>query len=512
MKKRYALLSVSDKTGLSEFASTLAAQGFTLLSTGGTAQHLRAAGLEVMDVSDITAFPEMMEGRVKTLHPMVHGGLLAKRDSDAHLEAMKTHAIPDIRVLVVNLYPFAATLAKTDDAASLIEQIDVGGPTMLRAAAKNHAHITVVCDPTDYARVGEALAAGEAPLALKLELAAKVFAHTASYDTLIAAWMAQQSPDYFPAALLDATCTQILSYGENPHQKAALYQRSAASGGIAHATQLHGKALSYNNLQDADAAWNMVAAHTRPTVAIIKHMNPCGVAQGTSAAEAFSKALAGDPVSAFGGVLACNVPVDAAMVQAIGSLFLEVLIAPVFEEEALATLREKKKNLRLLKIAPEHSRSPLATLRLRAISGGYLLQTADDEATDAPSWQSVTTQQATINSETQFAWQVCKHVASNAIVLVKNGATIGIGAGQMSRVDAVRIAIEKARAHGHDTRGAILASDAFFPFADNVALAAEAGIASIIQPGGSVRDAEVIDAANAAGIAMLFTGRRHFRH
>jgi len=512
MSMRYALLSVSDKTGLIAFAQALLKEGFSLLSTGGTAQHLREAGLLVRDVADVTQFPEMMEGRVKTLHPMVHGGLLAKRDNAEHVAAMHTHQIPDITLLVVNLYPFAATLAKTQDAKTLIENIDVGGPTMLRAAAKNHAHVTVITDPADYDRVIEALNEDEIPYALKRQLAAKVFAHTASYDALIAAWMTAESGATFPDALLDATLSNVLSYGENPHQQAALYKRVGETGGLAAGEQLNGKALSYNNLQDGDAAWGMVSEHTTPTVAIIKHMNPCGVGQGSDAAAAFQKALACDPISAFGGVLATNAKVDMAMVEAIGSLFLEVILAPEFAEDALALLREKKKNLRVLKLAHEVLESPLRALRVRGISGGYIVQTRDDAPHVTADWKCVTTAQTAISGDMLLAWQVCKHVASNAIVIVKDGATIGIGAGQMSRVDAVRIAVANAATHGHSTRGAVLASDAFFPFADNVKLAAEAGIATLVQPGGSVRDGEVIDAANAAGIAMLFTGRRHFRH
>lgn len=507
---QFALLSVSDKTGLVSFAQTLRAHGFTLLSTGGTAAHLRDAGLEVADVASITQFPEMMEGRVKTLHPMVHGGLLAKRDNPEHLAAMAQHAIPNITLAVINLYPFAATLAKTQDTKTLLENIDVGGPTMIRAAAKNHAHVSVVTDPADYADIAAALEAGTIA-ALRSKLAAKAFAHTAAYDALIAAWMAQHVGENFPSELLDATRKEVLSYGENPHQHAALYQRVQETGGVAAAQQLHGKALSYNNLQDADAAWHVVREHTVPTIAIIKHMNPCGVGQGADITTAFRKALASDPQSAFGGVLASNQKVDAAMVEAIGSLFLEVLIAPEFDAAALATLREKKKNLRILQIAHEASRSPLRHQRIKAISGGYIVQTED--ATPPHAWRTVTTNHSTLaEADVKLAWAVVKHVGSNAIVLVKDGATIGIGAGQMSRVDAVRIAIDKARAHGHDPRGSVLASDAFFPFADNVALAADAGIATLVQPGGSVRDQEVIDAANAAGIAMLFTGSRHFRH
>ncbi|MDX2094945.1 MAG: bifunctional phosphoribosylaminoimidazolecarboxamide formyltransferase/IMP cyclohydrolase [Alphaproteobacteria bacterium] len=519
---RRALISVSDKTGLLPFAQFLVAQGVELLSTGGTAELLRQQGIPVRDVSAVTEFPEMMDGRLKTLHPRVHGGLLARRDDAAHMEAAQAHGIGMIDLLVVNLYPFEATLNQTAEYDHLVENIDIGGPAMIRAAAKNHASVTVIVDVADYAAV-ETLMRGNAnavPQAARRRFAAKAFARCAAYDALISSWLsgvvagdAPGADGGFPAYLLDAGLAQTLRYGENPHQAAALYRRLDARGGIANATQLQGKELSYNNLADADAAWAMVSGFETPAAVLIKHANPCGVASAADATQAFLAALAGDPVSAFGGILAVNCVVDAALVEAIGGLFLEVIAAPGFTPDALAALAAKK-NLRLLLATPETHVSPLCHWLVQAIGGGYLVQQKDERSVPAADWKQVTGAPAGAAQmrDAQLAWQVVQHVKSNAIVLVKNGATIGVGAGQMSRVDAVRIAVEKARAHGHDPRGAVLASDAFFPFADNVERAAEAGISLIIQPGGSLRDAEVIDAANAHGIAMLFTGQRHFRH
>jgi len=504
-----ALISVSDKTGLEPFVKALAVAGVDLVSTGGTAQLLRDLGLKVRDVSELTKFPEMMDGRVKTLHPGVHGGLLSRRDVPAHMSAMKEHGIEEIDLLVVNLYPFEATLKETDDATKLIEKIDVGGPAMIRAAAKNHAFVNVVTDPGDYDAMIAAIRDGGTTLEFRRQLAAKAFSRTASYDTLIGAWMSGGWPEY----LLDAKRAQTLRYGENPHQHAALYQRNQGQGGLAFAQQLQGKELSYNNLSDGEAAWQLALSFDAPAVAIIKHANPCGVAIGTSVTEAFTKALASDPVSAFGGILACNKEIDAAMVDAIGSLFLEVIVAPAVSAEAQQKLAAKK-NLRVLIAQSEASRSPLANWQIVPISGGYLVQSKDQQKLSDVQWKQVS--KAPLNNTQQgdavFAFEVVRAVKSNAIVLVKDGATIGIGAGQMSRVDSVRIAIEKAKTHGHDPKGALLASDAFFPFADNVALAKEAGIAAVVQPGGSMRDEEVITAADDAGIAMLFTGSRHFKH
>ena len=548
-----ALLSVSDKTGLLEFAQFLISQKVELVSTGGTAELLRKNNLPVRDVSDLTGFPEMMDGRVKTLHPLVHGGLLARRVDAEHMKSAADHNIAMIDLLVVNLYPFETTLNKTNDYDTLVENIDIGGPAMIRAAAKNHESVTVIVDVADYAEIESIMRENnnEITAPARRRYAAKAFARCASYDTLISSWLNSAASDEpFPKYLLDASLAQTLRYGENPHQAAALYQRLDGKGGIAHAKQLQGKELSYNNLADADAAWSIassmgcvaegeprsgggqrsVGGEGPPTAVLIKHANPCGVATDASITTAFTKALASDPVSAFGGILAVNREVDAALVAAIGSLFLEVIVAPSFSDEAREKLAAKK-NLRLLMAAPEKHKSPLSGWMIHAISGGYLVQEQDSCHSEAqpknlardpsPSaqddnknWSLVTgdSPTAALLGDAALAWNVVKFVKSNAIVLVKNGATIGVGAGQMSRVDSVRIAIEKARAHGHDPKGAVLASDAFFPFADNVELAAEAGIALVIQPGGSMRDPEVIDAAKKHKIAMLFTGSRHFKH
>jgi phosphoribosylaminoimidazolecarboxamide formyltransferase/IMP cyclohydrolase len=510
-----ALISVTDKTGIVAFAQFLATMGVEILSTGGTAQLLREAGLSVRDVADVTKFPEMMEGRLKTLHPAVHGGLLARRDVPEHMDAAAAHNIGMIDLLVVNLYPFEATLAKTTDYDTLVENIDIGGPAMIRAAAKNHAHVAVMVDPADYAAAQQLLQqnGGEIPLADRKTFAAKALSRTAAYDTLIASWLsgaANEQP--WPAFLLDAKLQGALRYGENPHQQAALYQRLDARGGLANAQQIQGKELSYNNMVDAEAAWQIASTLDQPAVVIIKHANPSGVAVGVNIIDAFTKALASDPVSAFGGILATNRAVDTAMVEAIGSLFLEVIIAPEVTADAREMLA-RKKNLRVLIAVPETHASPLSGWVIQAISGGYLVQTQDAPIAHGE-WQLVTG--GALNDaqmrDAALAWHVAKYVKSNAIVLVKNGATIGVGAGQMSRVDSVRLAIEKARTHGHDTVGCVLASDAFFPFADNVEFAASAGIKIVVQPGGSMRDAEVIAAANHHGMAMLFTGMRHFRH
>lgn len=516
MTIKRALLSVSDKTGILEFAQFLHAQGIELLSTGGTAKLLADAKIPVREVADVTQFPEMMDGRVKTLHPAIHGGLLARRDEPSHLQSAAEHGIGLIDLLVVNLYPFAATLAKTTDYETLVENIDIGGPAMIRAAAKNHASVTVITDASDYAAAQQLLQqnAGEIPLANRKVFAAKAYAHTASYDTLISSWLSSVSqPEPWPAYLLDAKLHQTLRYGENPHQQAALYRRIEGNGGLANAEQLQGKELSYNNLQDAEAAWSIVATLEAPAITIIKHANPSGVAIADDSVTAFRKALASDPVSAFGGILASNRPIDEALVEAIGSLFLEVIIAPGITNGAREKLSAKK-NLRVLIAQPEQHASPLAGWMIQAISGGYLVQSQDRATHDAKQWKSVSgnAPSSSVLSDAALAFHIVKYVKSNAIVLVKDGATIGIGAGQMSRVDSVRLAAEKARQHGHDPRGCVLASDAFFPFADNVELAAQAGVATLVQPGGSMRDQEVIDAANKHNITMLLTGTRHFRH
>lgn len=513
---RRALISVSDKTGIVEFARFLAAQNIELISTGGTAQLLRDQGVRVRDISDLTQFPEMMDGRVKTLHPMVHGGLLARRSDDAHMQAVLTHHIQLIDLLVVNLYPFEATLNRSEDTDELIENIDIGGPAMIRAAAKNHNDVAVVVDPHDYAMVQAAMEVGSNQLTAEQtrRLAAKAFARTASYDTLVSSWLSGVANDApWPPYLLDAQNAGALRYGENPHQAAARYRRVESQGGIANAQQLQGKELSYNNLADADAAWGIVSTLESAAVAIIKHANPCGVATGDHATAAFARALASDPVSAFGGILATNRPLERSFVEAIGSLFLEVIIAPEISAEAQALLAQKK-NLRVLLAQPETHRSPLAGWMVQAISGGFLVQQHDALPLNPEAWKLATGREpsAATLADARLAFHVVKFVKSNAIVLVRDHATIGIGAGQMSRVDSVRIAIDKARQHGHGTHGAVLASDAFFPFADNIELAAAAGITTLVQPGGSMRDAEVIDAATRHGITMLLTGRRHFKH
>ncbi len=508
-----ALISVSDKTGLVPFAQFLASKGVEILSTGGTSKALKDAGIAVIDVSEVTKFPEMMDHRVKTLHPAVHGGLLARRNKPDHMASAKEHGIGMIDLLVVNLYPFEATLAATSDYDTLVENIDIGGPAMIRAAAKNHESVTVIVDVADYAAV-EALMAqhGEVPEADRKRFAAKAFARTAAYDTLISSWLTGAVSDSpWPPYLLDASLQGALRYGENPHQKAALYQRLAPQGGLANAQQLQGKELSYNNFADADAAWAIVAEATTPTVAIIKHANPCGLAEGAEVVDAFTKALAGDPQSAFGGILATNQPVTAALVEVIGGLFLEVIVAKEVTPEA-RTLLAAKKNLRVLEVATETHRSPLAQWQIVPISGGYLVQEKDNgEALELKLVTGTPIPQAQ-QRDAELAFRWAKYVKSNAIVLVKDGVAIGIGAGQQSRVDSVKIAVDKARRYGHDPKGAALASEAFLPFADNVELAAEAGIATIIQPGGSVRDPEVIAAAEKHGIAMLMTGIRHFKH
>jgi phosphoribosylaminoimidazolecarboxamide formyltransferase / IMP cyclohydrolase len=525
---RRALISVSDKTGVEDFARGLAARGVELVSTGGTAAALKAAGLAVRDVADLTGFPEMMDGRVKTLHPAVHGGILALRDQAEHVGAMEAHGIGGIDLVAINLYPFEATIARGAAFDETIENIDVGGPAMIRAAAKNHGWVTVVVDPLDYEAVLANVQAhdGGVTSSLRRKLAAKAFARTAVYDAAIAGWFAAElgddMPDYYA---LPGTQRQSLRYGENPHQKAAFYatpSRGPARPGVATARQMQGKELSYNNLNDTDAAYELVAEfapEASPAVAIIKHANPCGVALGPTLAEAYRKALLCDPVSAFGGIIALNGTLDADAARAISEIFTEVIIAPDATEEARNIL-SKKKNLRLL-LAGGLPDASAPGLTLRTVAGGFLLQTRDNGAeTD---WDfKVATKRAPTPQELadlKFAFRVCKHVKSNTIVFAKGGATTGIGAGQMSRVDAARIAAwkgeEAARAAGLPerlTQGSVAASDAFFPFADGLIALAEAGATAVIQPGGSMRDEEVIAAADERGIAMVLTGMRHFRH
>ena len=517
-----ALLSVSDKSGLIDFARALADHGVELLSTGGSAKQLRDAGLAVVEVSDHTGFPEMMDGRVKTLHPTVHGGLLARRDLETHRQAMKEHGIGGIDLVAINLYPFEETVAAGAGFEDCIENIDIGGPAMIRSAAKNHRFVTVVTDPTDYGAVMDELNAhsGQVSGELRRRLAAAAYARTGSYDAAISTWFASQIGDAFPNRIaIGARQRQSLRYGENPHQKAAFYTSGEARPGVAAATQIQGKELSYNNINDTDAAFELAAEFETPAVAIIKHANPCGVAIGASLAEAYRRAHACDPVSAFGGIVAVNRPLDAETAELITEIFTEVVIAPDADDAARAVFSAKK-NLRLLLTggmpdagAPGHV--------IKNVSGGLLVQDRDAHRL-AKDDLKVATKRTPSDQEIDdlmFAFTVCKHVKSNAIIYVKNGATVGIGAGQMSRVDSARIAVSKsndaaqaAGETGSRTEGSVVASDAFFPFADGLIAAAEAGVTAVIQPGGSVRDDEVIAAADERDLAMVFTGVRHFRH
>ncbi|MBL8996757.1 MAG: bifunctional phosphoribosylaminoimidazolecarboxamide formyltransferase/IMP cyclohydrolase [Gemmatimonadales bacterium] len=507
-----ALLSVSDKSGLVEFATGLRDRGYSLLSTGGTAKALRTAGLAVTDVADVTKFPEMLDGRVKTLHPAVHGGLLARRDLPEHMAAIAAHGIAPIDLVCVNLYPFRETAAKRGIAPDeVVEQIDIGGPSMLRSAAKNFASVTVVVDPADYTRVLEALANGGDALELRRGLAEKVYAHTAAYDAAIASWFAAQRGERFPERLtLSFERAQTLRYGENPGQAAAFY-RDGADSGLGALRQHGGKELSFNNLLDLEGAMLAIAPFgTETACAIVKHTTPCGLATGGTPLEAYQKALACDPVSAFGSVIAFSGKVDEASAQAVASLFVECVVAPEFAPEALEVLSAKK-NLRVLEgTATERGHS----LDLKGVRGGLLVQERGAGFLDDAGWKVVTRRQPTSAElkDLLFAWRAVASVKSNAIVLARDGATIGIGAGQMSRVDAAFLAVHKARGAGHDTAGAALGSDAFFPFRDGVDQAAQAGVRTIVQPGGSVRDEEVIAAADEHGMAMVFTGQRTFRH
>ena len=525
---RRALISVSDKTGLQDFATALAAHGVELVSTGGTAQALREAGLAVRDVAEITDVPEMMDGRVKTLHPRIHGGLLALRDAPAHLAAMEEHAIPAIDLLVVNLYPFEETVAQGADFATCIENIDIGGPAMLRAAAKNHAFVAVVTDTEDYAAVlAELEETGGTSAGLRRRLAATAYGRTAAYDAAVSTWLsgaieAEMMEPYQPRRVAVAGRLRTdLRYGENPHQQADFYATGGGRPGVATAELLQGKALSYNNIADTDAAWELAAEFEphHPACVIVKHANPCGVARGDTPLAAYRNAFDCDRVSAFGGIVALNRPLDEDTARAITEIFTEVVIAPGASDAARAVFAAKK-NLRLL--VTEGMPDPRAPgTAIRQVSGGLLVQDRDSALVSASDLSVVTQRQPTEQevADMLFAWAVAKHVKSNAIVYAKGGATVGIGAGQMSRVDSTRIAARKsadmAEALGlaePTTRGSVVASDAFFPFADGLIAAAEAGATAIIQPGGSVRDAEVIAAANERGLAMVFTGMRHFRH
>jgi len=518
-----ALISVSDKDGIVAFAEKLAALGVELVSTGGTAKLLSDAGLACRDVSELTGFPEMMDGRVKTLHPNVHGGLLAIRENADHRAAMQAHGIGEIDMLVVNLYPFEATVAGGGDYAACIENIDIGGPAMIRAAAKNHNDVAVLVDAQDYDAVLGALENGGTDLALRKRLAQKAYARTAAYDAAISNWMAGALDiDMPPYRAFGGKLNEALRYGENPHQQAGFYVGDTPRIGVATATQIQGKALSYNNINDTDAAFELVAefdSQETAACAIIKHANPCGVATGTSLAEAFEKALICDPVSAFGGIIAMNRKLDAATAEAITAIFTEVIIAPDADEAACEVIAAKK-NLRLL-LTGGLPNPQDGGLSVRNVAGGYLVQNRDNGHVAAGDLVCVTKRQPSAQemADLRFAWVIAKHVKSNAIVYAKDGATVGVGAGQMSRLDSSRIAARKsqdaAEASGASEAlavGSVVASDAFFPFADGLLSAAEAGATAVIQPGGSIRDDEVIAAADEAGLAMLFTGMRHFRH
>jgi phosphoribosylaminoimidazolecarboxamide formyltransferase/IMP cyclohydrolase len=521
---KQALLSVSDKTGVLEFARALSAQGVVLLSTGGTAKLLMDNNVPVTEVADYTGFPEMLDGRVKTLHPKVHGGILARRDFPEHVAKLAEHNIPTIDMVVVNLYPFQQTVAKDDCALEdAIENIDIGGPTMLRSAAKNHKDVVVVCDPSDYSAILEEMKAGEIAYDTRFRLAKKVFAHTAQYDGAITNYLTSLGDDKahatraaYPQTLnMTFEKVQDMRYGENPHQSAAFYKDlSPAAGALASYKQLQGKELSYNNIADADAAWECVKSlgglGQSAGCVIVKHANPCGVAIGTDALDAYSRALQTDPTSAFGGIIAFNVEVDAKAAEAVAKLFVEVLIAPSFTAEA-RTLMAAKQNVRLLQIPLGNGNNPYDVKR---VAGGLLVQSPDAKNVGLGELRVVTKLQPTQQQlqDMMFAWRVAKFVKSNAIVFCANGMTMGVGAGQMSRIDSARIASIKAQNAGLSLAGSAVASDAFFPFRDGLDVVVDAGATCVIHPGGSMRDQEVIDAADERGVVMLYTGVRHFRH
>ena len=506
-----ALISVYDKTGVVEFGRRIAAAGYELVSTGGTHWTLTdEGGLSVRQVADVTGSPEILDGRVKTLHPVIHGGLLARRESPEQMAELAAHGIETIDLVVVNLYPFVATISKPDVTLDdALENIDIGGPTMLRAAAKNFPSVAVIVDPDDYEWVAEKLAGDGLTANDRRGLAAKAFRHVSEYDAAVTGYLTAEPEETLPSRLtISLDKVAGLRYGENPHQSGALYAPAgAAPSGMAGAAQLHGRELSYNNLMDADAAWRTVSDFAEPTVAVVKHNNPCGLASRSAVAEAYHLAYEGDTVSAFGGIVAFNRIVDAASAQAMDPVFYEVVIAPGYDDDALEILR-RKRNLRILVIGA----APLkAALDLRPISGGMLVQGADDITEDPAAWRTVTEREPS-EAERQdlaFAWKAAKHIKSNAIVFAKDRALVGMGAGQPNRVVSVHLS---QRIAGENAKGAVLASDAFFPFADNIELAAEAGVTAIVQPGGSVRDEEVIAAADKTGLAMVFTGVRHFRH
>ena len=521
---RRALVSVYDKTGLTELATALHAAGVELVSTGSTAATIAAAGVPVTAVEQLTGFPECLDGRVKTLHPRVHAGILADTRRPEHVAQLEELGVAPFELVVVNLYPFTATVASGASIDECVEQIDIGGPSMVRAAAKNHPSVAVVVDPATYPTVIEAVTTGGFTLAQRTRLAAEAFVHTATYDVAVASWMGSVATTTdevdgehtgFPA-WVGGTWDRaaVLRYGENPHQRAALYTAGDAVPGLAQATQLHGKAMSYNNYVDADAAWRAAHDHgNQPTVAVIKHANPCGIAVGTDVADAHAKAHACDPVSAYGGVIAANAPITLAAAQQIAPVFTEVVVAPAFDDDALALLSQKK-NVRLLVVdAP-----PAARVERRAISGGLLVQEVDriDAAGDDPATWTLAAgdaaDEATL-ADLVFAWRAVRAVKSNAILLAAGGASVGVGMGQVNRVDSCRLAVERANTGGQErARGSVAASDAFFPFADGLQVLLDAGVRAVVQPGGSVRDTEVVEAARAAGVSLYLTGTRHFAH
>ena len=506
-----ALISVSDKHGVVEFARKLSELGWEVVSTGGTAAALSQGGVSVLPIEQVTGFPEILDGRVKTLHPAVHGGLLARRDVPAHMDALEEHGLTPIDLVAVNLYPFRETVARTDvKLEDAIEQIDIGGPSMLRSAAKNHSHVLPVVDPRDYDRVVDALTSQQIDYSFRRDLAAKVFSHTAGYDAAIAAYLSHDADLFPPVVSLVLERTQELRYGENPYQRAALYSTREGRG-VDVMKQLHGKELSFNNLLDIEAASVTVAPWPdRPACVVIKHTTPCGLALGKTTEEAYRRALATDPKSAFGSVVGFNTVVGPETAEAMSSLFVEAVVAPMFQDEALEVFR-RKKNLRVVELPLPDKRHAFDYKRVR---GGFLVQDRFVYSGDETDWKIATKRKPSTEEmrDLRFGWAAVASVKSNAILLARDEAAIGIGAGQMSRVDSSFIAVHKARDGGHDPKGSVLASDAFFPFADGVEQAAEAGVTAIIQPGGSVRDEEVIAAADAHGMAMVLTGNRQFRH
>lgn len=502
-----ALISVSNKQGVAEFALGLEKLGYEIISTGGTYQTLQEAGVAVRKVAEITGFPEILNGRVKTLHPMIHGGILARRTPE-HLAELEANQIHPIDIVAVNLYPFRETVAQPEvTLEEAVENIDIGGPTMVRAAAKNHQHVVIVVNPSRYETLlSELKESGEVSPATRLQLAREAFSHTAAYDSMICQYLSGLTDDRFGDSLVFAGEKMYdLRYGENPHQQAAFYRLLAPGTGLPDARQLNGKELSYNNIIDTQAAWELVKEFDRPACVIIKHTNPCGTAIGTDLEQAYERAFAADPLSAYGGIIALNQTVDSRTAARIAEPFMEVVIAPGYDADALELLQAKK-NLRVLEMPVVRK----TALQVRTVEGGFVVQDMDQEPADAP-WEVVTETQPDpgLLEELSFAWKVVKHVKSNAIVIARGGATLGVGAGQMNRVGAARIALEQA---GDKARGAVLASDAFFPFKDTVELAAQYGIRAIIQPGGSMRDQESIEECNRCGMAMVFTGNRHFRH